>query len=131
MRDRQTRERELDRLAPLRSDDSEPPALARQRRERILHADTRLERVVQRLVVRAVHRHELLDARVVERLELRFEPGATDARQQFGVGELALEHRARCMAHRGEDDPAGVDDGAVEIEEHDRKAHGLLVSNAR
>jgi len=27
------------------------------------------------------------------------------------------------MPHRGEDDPAGVDDGAVEVEEDDRKAH--------
>ena len=83
---------------------------------------TRLELVVDRLVVLAVHAHELVGPIRREGHHLRLEPGAADVRHQLGVAVVAREHRARGMAHRGEDDPAGVDDGAVEIEEDDREA---------
>jgi len=44
-------------------------------------------------------------------------PDPPTAAIQRVVGNFAAEHCARRVAHRGEDDPAGVDDGAVEIEE--------------
>ena len=78
---------------------------------------------MERLVVRAVDAHELVDARRVERLHLRLEPRAADRRQQLLVGVLAAEHGLGRVPHRREDDRAGVDHGAVEIEEDDRVAH--------
>jgi hypothetical protein len=78
---------------------------------------------VQRLVVGAVGADELVDPVGRERRHLRLEPGPADRLQQLGVGVVAAEHRARRVAHRGEDDRAGVDDGAVEVEEDGREAH--------
>ena len=79
---------------------------------------------MQRLVVRAVDAHELVDARRVERVHLRLEPRPADGASSCGVGVLAAEHGLGGVAHRREDDRAGVDDGAVEIEQDDRVAHG-------
>ena len=81
-----------------------------------------LERVVQRLVVRAVDADELVDAVGVEGAQLRLEPRAADRLHQLVVGVLAAEHLARRVTHRREDDRAGVDDGAVEVEEDDGEA---------
>ena len=79
---------------------------------------------MQRLVVRAVDADELVQVLVApELVHLRLEPRPADRGHQRLVGNLPPEHRLRGVPHRGEDDPAGVDDGAVEIEEDDRKAH--------
>ena len=43
----------------------------------------------------------------------------------------ARQHGLRRVAHGGEDDPAGIDDGAVEVEKHDRVAHALDRSQER
>ena len=99
--------------------------------EHDVHAGAVLERVVQRLVVRAVDAHELVDPVRVERHHLRLEPRPADGRQQLVVGVLAADDRLGGMPHRGEDDRAGVDHGAVEIEEDDREAHASIVASGR
>jgi len=71
--------------------------------------------------VSAVDAHELVDPLGREDLHLGLEPRPADRLHQFGVPEVAAEHLARRVAHGREDDPAGIDDGAVEIEEDDRK----------
>ena len=78
--------------------------------------------VVQRLVVRAVDAHELVDPVGVEGTELGLEARPADRLHQLLVGVLAAEHLAGRVAHRREDDRAGVDDGAVQIEEDDGEA---------
>ena len=102
-----------------------------QPQEDVLHAGARLELVVQRLVVGAVDADELVDPLGREDLHLRLEPGAADGLHQLRVPEVAAEHLARRVPHRREDDRAGVDDGAVEIEEDDGETdHGdLIVGN--
>ena len=60
-----------------------------------------------------------------KRRHLSLEAGTADRLQQLLVGVVASQYLLRRVPHRGEDDPAGVDDGAVEVEEHDRKPHGL------
>ena len=94
--------------------------------------DAALELVVQRLVVRAVDAHELVDAVGVERAHLRLE---ARARRRAAISSASGISRSstvsRRMPHRGEDDRAGVDDGAVEVEEDDRKAHRLDRSERR
>ena len=69
-------ERKLSRVAPLRRDDAEPAALLAELNKDALHPETRLELVVERDVVRAVHVDELRDVLGRERLHLRFEPRA-------------------------------------------------------
>ena len=122
---RQAGKRELDGDAPLRGHQAEPPALRLQRREHVRHPGAELERVVQRLVVRAVDADELVDPILGEHRHLRLEPGAADRREQLLIRVFAPEDGARSMAHRGEDDPAGIDDGPVEIEQNDRVAHAV------
>ena len=121
--DRDAVEREVDRHAALGRDDAEPVPAVAELVEHDVHPVADGDRVVQRLVVRAVDAHELVDARRVERVHLRLEPGPADRGEQLGVGVLAAEHGLGGVAHRREDDRAGVDDGAVEIEEDDRVAH--------
>src|SRR5438270_607090 len=77
------------------------------------------------LIVRTVDAHELVDAVGSEHRKLRLEPRAADRLHQLGVLVLAAEHLAGGVTHRGEDDRARVDDGAVEIEEDNREAHGM------
>ena len=76
----------------------------------------------------AVDVHEPLDLVRRERAHLRLEPGAADRLQQLLVGVVAAEHLARRVPHRGEDDRAGVDDGAVEVEENGLEPHASIVS---
>jgi hypothetical protein len=121
--ERDPRERELDGGATLRRYDAEPPALLVQAYEHVLHAGARLQLAVERLVVRAVDVHELVDPIGSEDLHLRLEPRASDRLHQLRVLILAAEHLAGSVTHRGEDDRARVDDSAVEIEEDDREAH--------
>ena len=125
VRERHARERELDGRAALGGHDAEPAPLCVQAHEDVLHAGARLELVVERLVVGAVDADELVDPLGREDGHLRLEPGAADGLHQLGVAEVAAEHLARRVPHRREDDRAGVDDGAVEIEEDDRETdHG-------
>ena len=81
---------------------------------------------MQRLVVGTVDAHELVDARRIESVHLRLEPRPADGGEQLRIRVFAAQHRLGGVAHRCEDDRAGVDDGAVEIEQDDRVAHGLL-----
>jgi hypothetical protein len=48
---------------------------------------------------------------------------AADGPHQLLVAVFAAEHLAGRVPHRREDDRGRVDDGAVEIEEDDGKAH--------
>ena len=97
--------------------------------EHVVHPGAELELVVQRLVVRAVDADELLDVlRAAELEHLRLEPGAADRGDQRLVGDsrpstvrVACRIEARIIA-------AGVDEGAVEVEEDDRKAHRPIVA---
>src|ERR1700693_2731588 len=57
--ERNAGERELDRGAPLRSYDPEPPAFLVQADKHVLHASAGLQLAVKRLVVRAIDAHEL------------------------------------------------------------------------
>ena len=86
---------------------------------------------MERLVVDAVGVDELLDPVGREQDHLVAQPGAAHVRAQLLVRDLEPEHRLRRVAHRGDDHLAGVDDGAVEVEEHDRKAHGARVVTAQ
>ena len=124
------RERELDGRAALRGHDAEPAALLVQPHEHVLHPGAGLELVVERLVVRAVDVDEPLDVVGRERLHLRLEAGPADRLHQLLVGVVAAEHLARRVPHRGEDDRAGVDDGAVEVEEDGLEPHASIVSAA-
>jgi hypothetical protein len=119
------RERQLHRPPALRGDEPEPAPLGVQPHERLVHPGARLELVVERLVVRPVGAHELVDPVGGQREHLRLEPGPADRGHQLAVGDLPREHGARRVAHRGEDDPPGVDDGSVEVEQDDGEAHGL------
>src|SRR5919197_1925428 len=121
--ERDARERELDRGAARRGHDAEPAALVAQPHEHVPHAGAGLGPVVQRLVVRAVAPDELVDLVGREHGHLRLETGPADRAEELVVAELLTQHLARRMPHRGEDDRARVDDGAVEIEENDREAH--------
>ena len=78
---------------------------------------------MQRLVVRAVGDDELLDTVGRERAHLLLEPRAADRGHQLVVGRLESENLLRGVPHRREDDRAGIDDRAVEIEENDGTAH--------
>ena len=123
MAERDDGERELGRVAPLGGHDAEPPAFGVQPLEHVSHPDARLELVVERDVVRAVDVDELRRAVGIDRHHLRLEPRPADRLHQLGVRVLAPEHLARGVAHRREDDRAGVDDRAVEVEENGRKSH--------
>ena len=121
--ERKAGKRQVDGRSPFGGHESEQPVFRLQREECVLDALKRLELVVERLVVRAVDAHELVDAVGRKRLHLGLEPRPADVRHQLGLGVAALEHGLGGMPHRSEDDPAGVDDSAVEVEEHDGKAH--------
>ena len=121
--ERHVRERELNRRAPLGGDNAEPPPLVLEANEHVVHAFAAAQVLVQRLVVRAVDVHELLDPVGRERVHLRLEAGPADRLHQILVGVVAPENLARRVPHRGEDDPAGVDDRSVEVEEDDRESH--------
>src|SRR2546430_2454047 len=115
MSERHAREGELDRRAPLRGHDPEPPPLLVQADEYILHAGACLELAVQRLVVRAIDAHELVDAVGSEHRKLRLKPRAADRLHQLGVLVIAPAHLAGGVTHRGQDDRARVADGAVAL----------------
>ena len=83
---------------------------------------------MERLVVGAVDVHEPLDLVGRERAHLRLQAGAADRLQQLLVGVVAAEHLAGRVPHRGEDDRAGVHDGAVEVEENGLEPHASIVS---
>ena len=71
---------------------------------------------LRRLLTRYGHAYHVLD-----------EPEVEDAVYDALYDELSTleaEHRRRRVPHRGEDDPARVDHGAVEVEEDDGKPHG-------
>ena len=78
---------------------------------------------MQWLVVRPVGIDELVDAVRRERPHLRLETRSAHGRHELGVRRLDAENLARSVAHRGQDDRAGVDDRTVEIEEDDGKSH--------
>ena len=80
---------------------------------------------MERLVVLAVAGDEIVDAVPVEQPHLLDQAGAADRTPELLVGDVAPEHRLRGMSHRRDDDRAGVDHGAVEVEEDDREAHAL------
>jgi hypothetical protein len=125
VRDWHARKRELDGRAALGRYDAQTVTLLVQPQEDFLHANACLELVVERLVVGAVDADEVVDPLGREDLHLRFEPGTADGLHQLGVPEVAAEHLARRVPHGREDDPAGIDDGAIEIEEDDRETdHG-------
>ena len=56
---------------------------------------------------------------------------AQELREQLLLGVTPRKHGLGGVAHRGEDDPTRVDDGAVEVEEHNRVAHALDRSHHR
>ena len=58
----------------------------------------------------------------------RLEAGAAHRLHQLLVRVFAAEHLAGRVPHRGEDDRAGVADGAVEVEENGLEAHAPIVS---
>ena len=68
---------------------------------------------------------ELIRALRIDRDHLRLESRPSDGLHELGVGVLPAEHLARRVPHRREDDRAGVDDGAVAIEENGGKSHGV------
>ena len=121
--ERNALERELGGRAALRRDDPEPAAFRGEPDERVGHPGACLELVVERLVVGAVDAHELVDPVRRERRHLRVEARPADRPHQLLVAVLAAEHLTGRVPHRREDDRGGVDDGAVEIEEDDGKAH--------
>src|SRR3954452_4910380 len=121
-------ERELDGRAALRGHDSQPPAFLVQAHEHVLHPGAGLQVVVERLVVGAVDVDEAFDVLGRERVHLGCEPGAAHGLQQLLVGVVPAKHLARGVPHRGEDDRAGVDEGAVEVEEDGLEAHASIVS---
>src|SRR5713226_486954 len=128
MRDRNARERELDGLASLRGDDSQPPALLFEANEHVVHPRATGELVVQRLVVRAIDVDELVDLVRRESVHLGLETGSTHRRHQHLVGNLCAENLFRGMPHRREDDRARVDHRTVEIEEDNGKLHAIDAS---
>ena len=65
---------------------------AAQAREQVEHAVERLERLVQRLVVRAVGLDELVHAVGIEVAHLRDQPGAADRRAHELLVRLTPEH---------------------------------------
>ena len=108
---------------PLGGHDPESPPLLVQPLQHLDDAAARLELVVERLVVRAVARDEVVDAGRVERAHLLVERRTADVGEQRLVGYLAREDGARSVPERREDHRAGVDQRAVEVEEDDREAH--------
>jgi hypothetical protein len=72
---------------------------------------------VQRPVELAVRLRELGRLLLVELAHLLLEVPAPHLRHQHLVGERLAEHGFGGVPVRGEDHPAGVDDGAVEVEE--------------
>ena len=120
---RQIGEGQPHRLAPLRSHDAEPSPLLLERRQDIGHARTLDELGVQRLVVLAVAGDELIGPIGRDQLHLLHQPGAPDRAPELVVRDIPAEHCLRRVPHRRDDDRAGVDHGAVEVEENDREAH--------
>src|SRR5437762_3586656 len=78
--------------------------------------------------MRAINVDELVDLVRREGVHLSLETGPADRSHQLLVGNLCAENLLRGVPHRGEDDRAGVDHGAVEIEEDNGKAHGVDAS---
>ena len=113
---------------PLGRDDPEPAPFVFQLHEDLVHPGAADELVVQRLVVRPINRDELVDTVGRKGLHLRLEPGAADRGHQLLVGNLDAENLSGGVSHRGENDRAGIDDGAVEIEEDDRKTHDVMLA---
>ena len=121
-------ERQLHAGAPLRGDDAQAPALRPQARQYLDDLPERLQLVVQRLVVLAIRRHELIDALRVEISHLRVRPGPPTAAGKHRFRNVALEHGLRGVPHRGDDHRPRVDQRAVEVEQADGKAHALIVA---
>ena len=96
-------ERQLDRLAPLRRDDAEPPSLGVEAGDEALHPGTAPEILVQRLVVGPIDADELVHPLRVERPHLGLEAGTPDRAHELLVADLPPEHLAGGMAHRRED----------------------------
>ena len=71
----------------------------------------------------AIDGDELIHAVGRECPHLRLQTGSSDGGHELGVGRLDPEHLLGRMPHRGEDDRAGIDDRAVQIEENDGKPH--------
>src|SRR5919197_1807956 len=106
----------------------EPAAFLPQLDQHIVHPLAAGEVVVKRLVVRAVDADELVDAVGRELEHLRLETGPSDRGHQLLGGRLDAQHLAGGVPHRGEDDRAGVDNRAVEVEENDWKPHAADAS---
>ena len=126
--DRDSRKRELHGLPALGRDDSEPAAFVLQLHEDLVHPGATGELVVQRLIVRPVNRDELVRTVGRKGLHLRLEPRPADRGHQLLVGNLHAENLPGGVSHRSENDRARIDDGAVEIEENDRKTHDVMLA---
>ena len=122
--ERDVLERELDRPRRFAVTIPSVRPSSLQLHEHRVHAGARQQRVVERLVVRAVDRDELVDPVGIELAHLVLEARAADRRPSAPRRGVAAEHGHRRVPHRGDDDRAGVDHGAVEIEEDDWEAHG-------
>ena len=86
---------------------------------------------MERLVVCAVGVDEPVDAVGVEVTHLRDEAGAADRGADKLLVRLRPEDGHGRVSHRGEDDRARVDQRAVQIEEHNPKAHASIVASRR
>ena len=124
-------ERHLDGRAALHRDDAQVPLLAPESFE---HADDPGERrhlAVDGHVVRAIDVHELVGPLLVELDHLGVYPVTPDVRHQDLVWDDTVEHRSGGVTERLENQAAGVDEGAVEIEEDRAVAHRLDATRAK
>jgi len=119
----QVGEGESHRLAALRGDHAEPATLLLQDAEHAGHARAFGQLRVKGLVVLAVAGDEVLYAVGVDQAHLLDQAGAAHGSAELLVGDVAVEDGLRRVSHRRDDDRAGVDHGAVEVEEDDREAH--------
>ena len=91
--------------------------------EQLEHPVERLQRLVEGLVVGAIHLHELVDAVGVEVAHLGEEARPADGGADALLVRLEPEHGHRRVPHRRDDDRPRVDQSAVEVEEDDRVPH--------
>ena len=116
-------EREPDGLTPLGGDDPQEAPFVAQARQHLDDLPERLELVVQRLVVLAIGGDEIVDALRRERLHLGEKARPADGRGEHLLGDVAPEHGAGGVLHRGDDHRPRVDQRAIEVEENDGKPH--------
>ena len=121
--ERQDGEGELDRLAPLRGHDAEPPALALEPGEDVLDPLEGLQLVVERLVVLAVDAHELVHPPLVDGPHLVVDVRAADSRGQLRLGVSTHQHVFVWCLNGREDAWRRRDRVPFEVERHVRITH--------